>query len=65
MKCPLCQREMRISHSAYRLKQLNPPKLVVAQEMVCRYPQCPNYQKVVETVENPIEVETDVNQPSE
>lgn len=65
MLCPLCQTEMRISHSAYKLKSVDPPKLVMAQDMVCRYKECPNYNKIVTTVENPIQVETEINQPSE
>ena len=65
MKCPLCQREMRISRSAYKLKSVDPPELVMTHEMVCRYKQCSNYNKVVTTTENPITVETEVNQPSE
>lgn len=62
MLCPLCQTEMRISRSVYRLKKIDPPEMVIAHDLVCRSKQCPNYDKVVETIENPVEVE--VNQPS-
>lgn len=65
MKCPLCQREMRISRSAYKLKNVDPPELVIVHDHMCRNPKCSNYNKVVTTKENPITVETEVNQPSE
>jgi hypothetical protein len=62
MLCPLCQTEMRISRSVYRLKNIDPPEMVIAHDLVCRSKKCPNYDKVVKTIENPVEVE--VYQPS-
>ena len=63
MLCPQCQTEMRISHSAYKLKSIDPPLMVMAQDMVCRYKDCPNYDKVVTTIENPVDIEVEI--PSE
>lgn len=48
---------MRISHSTYKVSQDEDgnPRLVMEQELSCRSKQCANYNKVVQTVRNPID----------
>jgi hypothetical protein len=56
MKCPLCQVEMRITHSRNVIENDNTPdkptKLFVEYDLECLNRSCPNYEKVVETVKN-------------
>lgn len=58
MKCPLCKIEMRIGASRHVTKNDNTPdketQLFLQQDLLCRSRQCPNYGKVVQTVENEI-----------
>lgn len=53
MKCPLCQVEMRISHSRNIVENDNTPdeetKLFVVQDLTCMNKNCANYERVVET----------------
>lgn len=53
MKCPLCQVEMRISHSRNIVENDNTPdeetKLFVVQDLTCMNKNCANYKRVVET----------------
>ena len=48
MKCPLCQVEMRITHT-------HEDEEKIEQEYTCKNKECPNYNTVVETqvIENP------------
>lgn len=44
---------MAISNSRY---VLNDGKLYIEQDLKCRSRQCPNYDKVVKKIRNPLEV---------
>lgn len=56
---------MRISRSTYKVSLDNgEAKLFMEQELRCRSKQCPNYDKVVQTVRNPIE-NVEVDTPAE
>lgn len=57
MKCPLCQTEMRILKTRYRIKESDAgQKLYAVQSMVCRNPQCENYENIVDEVEHQLEI---------
>lgn len=56
MKCPLCQLEMRITRSRNVIENDDTPdvptRLYYEQEISCLNKNCPNYNKVIETVKN-------------
>lgn len=58
MKCPLCKTEAYIKASRYVVEgdttDTEETKLYVEQTMVCRNKNCNNFEKVVHTVKNPI-----------
>lgn len=60
MKCPLCNIEMRITRTRNILENDNTPdaetKLYVEQELKCVNKNCNNYDKVVETTRNEIQI---------
>ena len=60
MKCPLCNVEMRIIRSHMVLENDDTPdiptKLYAEQELSCNNTNCANYQSVVETVRNEIQL---------
>ena len=58
MKCPLCNTEMRIKSSGY---VLNDGKLFTKQVLTCRKKDCPNYEKDVKIIYNPLPVTEDSN----
>jgi len=47
---------MGLSHPIYKVSSDDDgnPKIVLEQELRCRSKQCPNYDKVVDTIRNPI-----------
>lgn len=56
MLCPKCKVECRIGKSYYVTRDDDTPerktRLYMVHEMVCRNPQCPDFNAVVEKVEN-------------
>jgi hypothetical protein len=60
MKCPLCQVELRITNSRNVVENDDTPdkptKLYVEQDLSCLNKKCVNYNTVVETVRNELEV---------
>ena len=60
MKCPLCQLELRIVKSRNVLENDDTPdeptKLFVEQDLSCLNKQCQNYNTIVQTVRNEIEI---------
>ena len=60
MKCPLCQVELRITHSRNVVEHDDTPneetKLFVVQELSCLNKNCKNYETVVETVRHEIPI---------
>lgn len=57
MKCPLCNVEMRIDKTAFVIKEDGS----YAQKMYlkCRNRECPNYDRIVTSVYDPIVVTPD------
>ena len=50
MKCPVCQVELRITHSRNIIEMDGDnPRLFVEMDLSCINKECPNYEKVVET----------------
>lgn len=57
MLCPVCKVEMCIQSGKHVLKTVEgEQKLYMRQEMACRNPQCTNHKKVVETVDNELQL---------
>jgi len=56
MKCPLCNLEMRITKSKNVVENDDTPneptKLFIIQELTCVNKNCPNYNKVVDSVKD-------------
>jgi len=60
MKCPLCQLELRITKARNVLEHDDTPdeptKLFVEQDLSCLNKQCQNYNTVVQTIRNELEI---------
>ena len=56
MKCPLCNVEMRIKASDY---VMNDGNLFLRQILTCRKRDCPNYEKDVKNLYEPLTVSED------
>lgn len=57
MLCPSCKVEMAIKSSKNVLKNIDGVnKLYMRQELGCRNPNCANYEKIVETVDNELQL---------
>lgn len=60
MKCPECGLEMVISKTWTEVRGDDSPDketiVETVQDLSCRNPQCPNYQTVVKTVRNKVEI---------
>ena len=56
MKCPLCNVEMRIKSSDY---VRNDGNLFLRQILTCRKRDCPNYEKDVKNLYEPLTVSED------
>lgn len=63
MKCPLCNVEMAINASRYKVDGDNSSetetKLYIEQDIVCRNKNCTNFGKVVKTIKNPLQLSKD------
>lgn len=63
MQCPLCKIEAAIDGSRYVVKNDTSAdvetKLYIEQDMKCRNPNCSNYNKIFNTVQNELPVSKD------
>lgn len=63
MKCPLCDIEMAIKRSRYTVSGDESPdtetKLFNEQVLSCRNKKCPNFQKDVSVIKNPLQLSKD------
>ena len=61
MKCPLCNVEMRIKTSRMLLENDDTPnvptKLFTEHQLTCLNKNCANYETVVDTIRNEIQLE--------
>ena len=60
MLCPKCKTEMRVqTHFSIQGDKSadTPTKLFLVQEFYCRNKSCPDYDKLVTTVQNPQDVQ--------
>ena len=60
MKCPECELDLRITNSRNVVENDDTPeketKLFVIQSLSCMNRQCPNYEKVVETIRTEVPI---------
>ena len=60
MKCPECELDLRITNSRNVVENDDNPeketKLFVIQSLSCMNRQCPNYEKVVETIRTEVPI---------
>ena len=60
MQCPKCKVEAGIVSSRYEVRDDDTAeqetKLYIAQDFVCRNAQCGDYQKIIYTKKNPLQL---------
>lgn len=64
MLCPKCRVECKVGKSYYKAVGDDSPtkqtKVYICHDMKCRNKKCEEYDTVVDTIENPVELEKEV-----